>query len=222
MKNTFDGILFDNDGVLVDSEVIYISVECELLAEIGLIYDRSTYLTRFVGLSMPDYYRELAIDYRTNVGGDFPPDFAEKLSQRAWLRMEAELTALPNSKELVDKFGGPVAVASSMPLVAIHRKLALVDLTDVFGPHVYSAEQVEHGKPSPDLFLLVAQKLNLKPERCLVIEDSVNGVRAGVAAGMTVFGFIGGSHADVDLGVRLRDAGAVSVFKSHDEIAQSL
>jgi len=108
--------------------------------------------------------------------------------------MEAELTALPNSKELVDKFGGPVAVASSMPLIAIHRKLALVDLTDVFGSHVYSPEQVEQGKPAPDLFILAAQRLGLEPDRCLVIEDSVNGVRAGVAAGMTVFGFVGGSH----------------------------
>ena len=222
MKNTFDGILFDNDGVLVDSEIIYVSVECELLAEIGLTYDHKTYLTRFVGLSMPDYYRELAVDYRKYVGGDFPTDFAEKLSERAWLRMEAELTALPNSKELVDKFSGPIAVASSMPLTAIYRKLALVGLKDVFGSHVYSAEQVEQGKPAPDLFLFAAQQLGLNPERCLVIEDSVNGVRAGVAAGMTVFGFIGGGHANTELGTRLRNAGAVQVFKSHADIAQKI
>ena len=142
MRNTFDGILFDNDGVLVDSEAIYIASECELLAEIGLTYDPTTYLNRFVGLSMPDYYRELARDYHAYVGEEFPPEFAEVLSQRTWLRIEAELKAIPNTKGLIEKFAGPVAVASSSPLTSIHRKLSLVDLGDVFGAHVYSAEQV--------------------------------------------------------------------------------
>ena len=222
MRKIFDGILFDNDGVLVDSEAIYMATECELLSEIGLTYDHTTYLNRFVGLSMPDYYRELHKDYQAFVGGEFPPDFAEALSQRTWLRMETELKALPNSKDLIDKFGGPVAVASSMPLVSIHRKLSLVDLDDVFGPHVYSAEQVESGKPAPDLFLFAAKRLGIHPENCLVIEDSVNGIRAGVAAGMTVFGFIGGSHADKSLGARLIDAGATQVFHDHAEIAQTI
>ena len=222
MRNTFDAILFDNDGVLVDSEAIYIATECELLAEIGLAYDHTTYLNRFVGLSMPDYFRELAIDYQARVGGEFPPDFEAALSRRTWLRMEAELKALPHSKSLIDKFGGPVAVASSMPLASIHRKLSLVDLGDVFGSHVYSAEQVENGKPAPDLFLFAAQRLRIDPENCLVIEDSVNGVRAGVAARMTVFGFIGGSHADEDLGARLIDAGAAKIFHNHAEIAQTI
>ena len=222
MRNTFDAILFDNDGVLVDSEAIYIATECELLAEIGLAYDHTTYLNRFVGLSMPDYFRELAIDYQARVGGEFPPDFEAALSRRTWLRMEAELKALPHSKSLIDKFGGPVAVASSMPLASIHRKLSLVDLGDVFGSHVYSAEQVENGEPAPDPFLLAAQRLRVDQERCLVIEDSVNGVRAGVAAQMTVFGFIGGSHADESLGARLLNAGATQIFHDHAEIAQTI
>lgn len=219
MKYKFDGILFDNDGVLVDSEAIYVSVECELLAEIGLTYDLTTYLSRFVGLSMPDYYLQLSIDYGKQVGGEFPASFAGDLSQRSWRRMEAELKALPNVKDLVDKFNGPVAVASSMPLEIIHRKLALVGLSGIFDPHIYSGEQVENGKPAPDLFLLTAQRLGINPDKCLVIEDSVNGVKAGVAAGMTVFGFVGGGHADVNLGVRLKNAGANQVFENHSEIS---
>jgi len=216
---TFDGILFDNDGVLVDSEAIYISVERELLAELGLFYDYATYLSRFVGLPMPDYYQALARDYADRIGGAFPSDFAATLTQRVTPRMDAELNALPNVDAVINRFDGPVAVASSMSLDIIHRKLELVNLSGFFNPHVYSGEQVEKGKPAPDLFLFVAERLGLIPENCLVIEDSVNGVMAGVAAKMTVFGFVGGSHADPGLGARLQKAGAEKVFFNHAEIA---
>jgi len=218
-QNQFQAIIFDNDGVLVDSEVIYVDVERELLTEIGLNYDYSTYLSRFVGLAMPDYYRALAEDYAREVGGEFPSNFGAILSERIWPRMEVDLKALPNIENLIRTFNGPIAVASSMPLKAIYRKLKLVGIIDLFRPHIYSAEQVDKGKPEPDLFLLTAKHLSIEPENCLVIEDSVNGVRAGVAAGMNVFGFVGGGHADDDLGKRLLDVGAMNVFDNHEHIA---
>jgi len=221
-QNQFQAIIFDNDGVLVDSEVIYVAVELDLLAEIGLYYDYSTYLSRFVGSSMPDYYRALAEDYTREVGGEFPTNFGEILSERVRPRIDAELKALPNVETVVRAFNGPVAVASSMPLKAIYSKLKLVGITDLFDPHIYSAEQVDKGKPAPALFLFTANHLGVEPEKCLVIEDSVNGVKAGVAAGMVVFGFDGGGHADEGLRQRLLEAGATHVFDNHNDIATQI
>jgi len=218
-QNEILGIIFDNDGVLIDSEVIYIDVERKLLAEIGLHYEYSTYLSRFVGSAPPDFYNALAEDYSNNVGGEFPSNFGDILNERVWPRMETELKALPNIESLVRTFHGSIAVASSMPLKAIYRKLEHVGIADLFSPHIYSAEEVDKGKPAPDLFLLAARRIGIQPENCLVIEDSVHGVRAGIAAGMTVFGFVGGGHADQGLEKRLLDAGAKHVFNNHENIA---
>ena len=111
----------------------------------------------------------------------------------------------------------PKAVASSSTVRSLQRKLSLTGLASWFGDHVYSAEHVEHGKPAPDLFLHAAAKLGHAPGDCIVVEDSVLGVQAGVAAGMQVWGFTGGGHGDAGLGQRLANAGAVRVFdRFHD------
>ncbi|KCZ90040.1 HAD family hydrolase [Hyphomonas johnsonii] len=221
MRN-FDALIFDCDGVLVDSEVIHVAVEIEFLAELGLAYDRETYLTRFVGLGGPDFRAALAGDYARLGKGPFPEDFGERLNARAWPRIEAELAALAGATALAGRFAGPVAVASSSATPRLHRKLDLTGLTDTFAPHIYSADQVARGKPEPDLFLFAARNISARPDACLVIEDSVNGVRAARAAGMTAFGYTGGGHADSGLAARLVEAGAAAAFASHDAIAAHL
>jgi len=216
---TPEAIIFDCDGVLVDSEVIAIAVEREHLSGWGLAYDNETYLSRFVGLHNRDYHtalRQDAEDRRI----DLPADFPVIIQAAIWSRFEAELSAIEGALDLASNFGGPVAVASSSEQDKLHRKLDLTGLASAFGPHVYSADLVENGKPAPDLFLLAAKKLGVPASNCLVIEDSENGVRAGRAAGMMVCGFTGGAHADSGLAARLKRAGAHMLARSFAEIAR--
>ena len=216
--NEFDAIIFDSDGVLVDSEIIHIAVERELLAEIGLTYSFEAYVSRFVGLSMPDYFAALEHDHRNKFGRPFPTNFEDELTGRVWPRIETELQAIPGVSDLVSEFQGAVAVASSAPLERLMKKLKLTELEHLFAPHIYSAQAVEKGKPAPDLFLYAADRIAVPPNKCLVIEDSENGVRAGCAAGMTVIGFTGGGHADANLGARLSSAGAHRILSSHADL----
>jgi len=218
----FKAIIFDSDGVLVDSEIIHIAVEREFLGELGLHYANEEYLTRFVGLSNPDYYRALQKDFEARVGGVLPRDFGARLQARTAPRMESELRAITGVSQLVQAFGGPVAVASSAPVPKLRHKLELAELATVFAPHIYSADHVKHGKPAPDLFLHAAAMIGVEPQGCVVIEDSVHGVAAARAAQMTAIGFVGGSHADKGLRNRLFESGAAYVAGSHAEIQQLL
>lgn len=220
---TPEAIIFDNDGVLVDSEAIHVRIEMELLNELGLHYDYTDYVTRYVGLGHSEFLEALAAAYAEAGLGSFPEDFADRLEARAWPRMMAELKPLPNLAPLLDITADrPRAVASSALAHKLRAKLERAGLLEHFAPHVYSAEQVRRSKPAPDLFLFVAGKLAVEPDRCLVIEDSVNGVRAAKAAGMKVIGYTGGGHADPDLGTRLSRAGADACFADHGAIAQQL
>lgn len=218
----YDALIFDSDGVLVDSEVIHIAVERELLAEFGLAYDHETYLTRFVGLSNPDFYLELSSDYEAHIGGKFPSDFGSRLQERTWPRIESELRPIDGVAKLIEAFGGKVAVGSSAPFDTLTKKLDLTGLASLFSPHIYSVDHVQNGKPSPDLFLHAAKQIEVPAGRCAVIEDSVNGVIAAKAAGMMPIGFVGGGHADSRLAHRLEANGAAYVVSSHAEIIDLL
>jgi HAD superfamily hydrolase (TIGR01509 family) len=215
-------IIFDCDGVLVDSEKIYISVEREQLATIGLEYEFGEYQTRFVGLSYADYLQLLEADYAALDRGTFPNDFVTTLEAVCWQRFESELNAVDGVVGLLDHFTGQVAVASSSTVEGLHKKLVMTGLHPHFDPHVYSGELVAKGKPAPDLFLFAASQLGRTADQCLVIEDSVNGVRAALAAGMAVWGFTGGGHADEGLSQRLKSAGAHEVFSHFAEMQSRL
>jgi len=216
--NEPEAIIFDCDGVLVDSEVIHITAELELLAHFGLVYERETYLTRFVGLSNADFHAELRSDYVRLTGGEFPSNFGSQLEQIVWPRIETELEAIDGIADLVCAFGGKVAVGSSSPYHQLLRKLEITGLQSLFAPHIYSADHVKAGKPAPDLFLHSAAQLDVDPGRCLVIEDSVHGVLAAIAAGMTPIGFVGGGHCDAGLKQRLLANGAEVVVTHHTQI----
>jgi HAD superfamily hydrolase (TIGR01509 family) len=144
-----------------------------------------------------------------------PRDFAMRTHALVSDVCAAEGTALaiPGIHAALDSLGdGPKAVASSSMPAWLARHLRQTDLWRRFAPHVYSVAQVTHGKPAPDLFLLAAARLGIAPARCLVVEDSVAGVQAGVAAGMTVFGFCGGGHCGRGHAQRLEAAGATAIF----------
>jgi HAD superfamily hydrolase (TIGR01509 family) len=211
-------IIFDCDGVLVDSEVIHIGAELELLAHLGLVYEHEAYLTRFVGLSNADFYAELKTDFLGLTGDEFPSDFGTQLNHLVWPRIEAELKAIDGVADLVHSFGGKVAVASSSPYEKLLKKLEITGLRSLFAPHIYSADHVKVGKPAPDLFLHAAAQIEVDPISCLVIEDSIHGVSAAKAAGMIPIGFVGGGHGDSGLEQRLFANGAEVVVPHHSQI----
>ncbi|MCA8926868.1 MAG: HAD family phosphatase [Alphaproteobacteria bacterium] len=209
---TASAIIFDCDGVLVNSEALIIAVERRFLAEIGLVYDDVDYMTRFVGTSDRDFVAALRADHAVRGTGAFPPDFLERVRAACYDRFTTDLRAVDGLEAYLARLARPKAVASSSTVRSLARKLALTGLAPWFGAHVYSAEHVARGKPAPDLFLHAAERLGVAPADCVVVEDSVNGVRAGVAAGMRVWGFTGGGHGDEGLAGRLADAGAAVVF----------
>lgn len=214
---TFEAVIFDCDGVLIDSEKIIVEVHLNSLAAFGLVYERDDYINRYMGIPNRDYRVQLQADAAArNI--DWPEDAFPRMRETVWARYRAELSAIDGVAGFAEGLERPMAVASSSETASLDIKLKMTGLYELFAPHIYSGDLVEHGKPAPDLFLHAAQKLGTDPARCLVIEDSPNGVKAGRAAGMTVFGFTGGGHADDGLAARLSEAGAHDVCASFAQI----
>lgn len=220
----FDAIIFDCDGVLVDSEVLAIRGERASLAEFGLVYTPEDYVRRFVGMHDRMFFDHLRQDYRAAHGAPAPDDFEERVldGRRREKNGLASIAGADRALSAARARFSRIAVASSSRAPFLKGKLERTGLYDLAAPHVYSADLVANGKPHPDIFLYAAQKLECAPLRCLVLEDSVNGVRAGLAAGMTVWGFVGGGHCYDGYAARLDEAGAHRIIAHHDEFLDAL
>jgi HAD superfamily hydrolase (TIGR01509 family) len=203
-----DLVVFDCDGVLVDSESIACGVEAEQLTAAGFPITAFEVRHRFVGISSAGMLRELERLH----GRTLPDDFGELLQARVLDAFESELRAIPGIAEVLGRLDGSRCVASSSTPARIRRSLDLTDLRHYFEPHIFSASQVERGKPAPDLFLFAAAQMRVAPARCVVVEDSVFGVAGAVAAGMAAIGFVGGNHCVSEDAERLRQAGARAVI----------
>ncbi|MFW5832685.1 MAG: HAD family hydrolase [Pseudomonadota bacterium] len=215
----FDLVLFDCDGVLVDSEGLSARSTAGVLQDLGLDIDAPTVLRRFMGKSDRSMCEALAAE----TGLVFPPDMQARLDTAALELSERELEAMPGIVDLLRQLRLPRCVASSSTPERIRRSPALTGLLDLLEPHIFSATMVERGKPAPDLFLHAARAMGAEPEACVVIEDSTAGVTAGKAAGMTVIGFVGGSHVDpATHGARLRELGADAVVDEMAAVAARL
>ena len=196
-------VIFDCDGVLVDSEVLAHEVEAEVLASIGLHYDAQEFKARFMGLSDRAFLAELEVDGVARLGRSIIADIRGPLETG----YRQAIKAVRRAK----------AVASSSTTKGLEEKLRKVGHWDYFAPHVYSSEHVARSKPAPDLFLHAANALGVAPAHCLVIEDSVMGARAGQAAGMRVWGFVGGGHNDERSAASLRDIGVERIIENWQE-----
>jgi HAD superfamily hydrolase (TIGR01509 family) len=206
--------------VLVDSEKLALGVELEVLAELGLTFDRDDYVLRFMGLSNDAFHAALDVEARNQLGR--PVSAEVRGSDRLRAVMMAHLTEVPGAGEAVALLRLPKAIASSGSRAGLERKLRHTGLWDHFAPHIYSADHVANAKPAPDLFLHAAAALGVAPHHCLVLEDSVNGVIGARAAGMTVWGFLGGGHAHDRLGARLLEAGAERLVRDWPEAVRLL
>jgi HAD superfamily hydrolase (TIGR01509 family) len=215
-------VIFDCDGVLVDSEILALEVELAILAEQGLHFERDDYVTRFMGLSHDAFHDLIDEEAKKRLGRSISRTIRDELATRLRQTMIARLTQVPGAGAAVAQTALPKAVASSSTAEGLERKLKQVGLWGYFAPHVYSADHVTHAKPAPDLFLHAAEALDIPPCECLVLEDSVNGVIAAKRAGMRVWGFLGGGHTHDRLGARLTAAGAERLVRDWPEAAQLL
>ena len=204
----FDLVIFDCDGVLVDSEVISCRAHAETITRLGYAITADEVQDRFLGIS--DREARLAIEIE--LGRPLPDEFEEQIKQAVLRRYAEELRAIPHVDMAIDAIGLPQCVASSGTPEKIRHGLGCTGLLQRLAPHLFSATQVARGKPAPDLFLFAAAQMRTLPERCIVIEDSVAGITGARAAGMTVLGFYGGSHCRPGHSDRLRRAGAAAIF----------
>jgi HAD superfamily hydrolase (TIGR01509 family) len=185
-----DLVIFDCDGVLIDSELLSVRAEIDLLAQEGITISAEDILERYVGISLAG----MKADLERRFGRKLPDDFATRHHSRLMAIFDAELQVMPGIGVVLDGLSGKICVASSSTPERLRHALGLVGLFDRFDPYVFSATMVARGKPAPDLFLHAAAQMGAEPARCIVIEDSLVGVEAAVAAGMTAIGFTGGSH----------------------------
>jgi len=211
-------VIFDCDGVLVDSEVIFARILGECLTAV----DCPTTAQEALVLGFGRNRDTLTAAVEIRFGRGLPDGFFETMRAQTALALERELVPMPGIEALLGVLPGARCVASNGHLERVSERLALTGLLRFFDPHVFSAMQVAYGKPAPDLFLLAARQLGAHPAYCTVIEDSVIGVAAAVAAGMPVLGFCGGSHCPGDHADRLRAAGCSRVFTRMTDLAAHL
>jgi len=187
-EHSFDLVIFDCDGVLVDSERIAVRIDAIVLSRLGWELSEAEILERFVGRSDAHMVSEIEahLGRPLDVGWDeeFVPLYTEALA--------ADLEPVDGIGEALDAISTPSCVASSSTHERLRFTLGLTGLLDRFDGRIFSATEVEHGKPAPDLFLHAAARLGAIPARCAVVEDSRYGVESARAAGMRAFGYSGG------------------------------
>jgi HAD superfamily hydrolase (TIGR01509 family) len=198
---TVDLVIFDCDGVLVDSEPISVRVGTAALRRLGWSIDEAEYAERFVGCSN-EYWAEQV--------GETPPGWWEQVYDEYAAAINAELCTVEGIEAALDQLTLPFCVASNGRHSSIRRSLELTGLADRFAGRVFSAEDVAQGKPAPDLFLHAAATMGTPPEQCVVVEDSPFGVMAAVSAGMRCLAYAGG----LTPATRLSGLGATALF--HD------
>lgn len=199
----FDLVIFDCDGVLVDSERITNLVFAEMLGEIGLHFSLDEMFERFVGHSM-----STCLDLIENLrGAPIPEGFVEHYQERSASALLEQLVAVEGIFDVIEMLPVPYCVASSGDHEKMRTTLGITNLLSLFEGKLFSVTEVPRGKPFPDVYLYAAERNGVDPRRCAVVEDSPIGVEAGAAAGMTIFGY-----SKLMSAKRLRSAGASATF----------
>ena len=203
-------VIFDCDGVLIDSELIFCAVDAEALTGLGHPTGPGDIARRFAGVPHRDAWATIA----NEIGFTQPEHWIEDILAECERRMEHELKPIAGAAPLLSDLsalGTRFCVASSTGLAALRRNLERCGLLERIDPNVFSVTQVRRPKPAPDVFLHAAAQMGTDPSDCIVVEDSVAGVTAARRAGMPVVGFLGGGHVYDDLGSRLLAAGAADL-----------
>lgn len=207
-------LIFDFDGVIADSEVLANQTLAEIVTELGVPTTLNDAYDRYMGKRLPEVIEAI----EGSVGRRLPAGFPDHFQSRTLDKLRRELRAVDGVHEYLRAFDHvPRCIASSSSQDRLWLCLDLLDLREAFAPHVYSASLVPRGKPHPDILLHAAAQVGVAPSQSIVIEDSVGGVQAGVAAGMTVIGLLAASHIQDGHRDRLLQAGAHFVAASFAE-----
>lgn len=210
---TIELVIFDCDGVLVDSEIITNRVFASMLNELGIPVTIDDMFEQFVGRSMAQCLELVA----ALLGHEVPNDFVQEYYARTRASLETELKAVSGIELVLDALKVPYCVASSGGHEKMRITLGITGLLPRFEGKLFSVSEVANGKPAPDVFLYAASKFGISPAACAVVEDTPTGVAAGVAAGMVVFGYSALTPAR-----RLSDAGAHYIFSKMSELSPLL
>lgn len=197
---SYDLVIFDCDGVLVNSEPLANQVYVEMLAEHGFQVNAEEYLQKYSGAAIHKRLETTSQQLNWVPPADFYPVFNSRLA----VLTEKELKPFPDIHALIESLSVPVCIASNGSRSEVILRLKIARLTQYFGEAIFSGLELPHPKPAPDVFLAAAQSFNIPPARCIVIEDSILGVTAGVRAGMRVYGHAAFTSVD-----SLREAGAI-------------
>ena len=183
-------VIFDCDGVLVDSEYLSATVLIEVFAQIGIRIDLPFVYANFVGHSFSTVAAKYARQHGTNVADSFESDYRNKLLER----FIGRLNAMPGVAGVLNNLAVPYCLASGSSPTRVNRSLEIAGLSTMFSDRIFTTTMVKRGKPAPDIFLHAAETMNISPQKCLVIEDSSTGIAAAIAAGMPTWHFTGGAH----------------------------
>ena len=211
-------LIFDCDGVLVDSEMLVCTAVSEELTRLGYAITPGDVVRRFAG--RPEW--EILAEVKRDWGRPVPESYFAAMKERVTVAFSTELQAIAGAAAMLEQLRLPRVVASSSAPAKLEQGLRYVGLYDFFAPNIISARSVAQGKPAPDVFVFAAGWMRTPVQACLVIEDSEPGVRAACAAGMRVFGFTGGSHCAEGHGERLLAAGAERVLGHMQELPEAV
>jgi HAD superfamily hydrolase (TIGR01509 family) len=221
VTHRFDAVLFDCDGVLVDSEGITNGVLRDMLEELGWTLSREECMRIFVGKAVKD---ERAL-IEARIGKPLVEEWFVRFRERRNEGLVARVQAVPNAvaavAEVSERFQGRIACCSGADRFKVELQLRKCGLMDYFEGRVFSGHETPRSKPFPDVYLAAMERLGVHPKRCAVVEDTVTGARAGVAAGATVFGY-SPPEAGHDAPAALRAAGATSIFTDMAQLLQLL
>lgn len=185
-----EAVIFDCDGVLIDSEILSATMLREEAREWGVEITIPYILKNYVGRSFPSVLADIQAKFNIQLADGFEAQYRQRLLSA----FEAELQPMDGIQSVLSALNRPFCVATSSSPERAARSLAITGLSQFFGEKIYTASLVKNGKPAPDVFLYAAQKMQVNPEQCLVIEDSETGVKAGLSAKMMTARFMGGKH----------------------------
>ncbi len=211
----FDTIIFDCDGVLINSEIIANRIEVEVKTEMGFPISLNQQLTQFVGLGMS---HPLVIEELKRL----PADYLESVEARVLAAYKKDLKPIAGVVETLKQIKLPMCIASSSETDSLRFKLELTSLKSFFNDFLFTGTMVKNCKPAPDLYLLALEKMKWNPETCLVIEDSLAGVTSAKAAGLYTCGFVGGEHLLPGHADQLKKLGADHIVTEFKDLLKLL
>lgn len=212
-------IIFDCDGVIMDSTILHTQAESLCLEKIGIKISAEEMAERFSGIADKDVFKTLEKEN----GLKLPENINQRFLDEKISLFKKNLKPMPHMEKTLKNLSNiPYCIASGTSIEMLNFMLSETNLINYFSSNVYSAEMVPRGKPFPDLFLYAAEQMNTPPQTCIVIEDSVAGIKAATASSMKSLGFTGGSHCGPKHNQKLKQAGATITFNNMKDLPQIL